>query len=187
MTKLSEGHARTIRPDREHAFVGKGAVMKDNQAALRKHLLYLLRGGGAHIDFDTAIAGLPAKLRGVRPKGVPHTAWRLLEHMRIAQWDILEFSRNPGHVSPDFPEGYWPRGDSPPTAAAWAKSVNAFRRDLKEMEELVANPSTDLYAKIPHGDGQTILREALLVADHNAYHLGELVFLRRSLGAWPEK
>jgi DinB superfamily len=160
--------------------------MEDEQAALRKHLVYLLRGGGAHIDFDSAIAGLPAKLRGAKPSRVPHTAWRLLEHMRIAQWDILEFSRNPRHVSPDFPTGYWPTGDAPPDAAAWANSVKSFRRDLKEMQSLVAGPKTDLFAAIPHGDGQTILREALLVADHNAYHLGELVLVRRLLGAWPE-
>jgi hypothetical protein len=160
--------------------------MEDEQAALRKHLVYLLRGGGAHIDFDSAIAGLPAKLRGAKPPGVPHSAWRLLEHMRIAQWDILEFSRNPRHVSPDFPTGYWPTGDAPPDAAAWANSVKSFRRDLKEMQSLVASPKTDLYALIPHGNGQTILREALLVADHNAYHLGELVLVRRMLGAWPE-
>jgi DinB superfamily len=161
-------------------------AMRDEQADLRKHVIYLLRGGGAHVDFDAAIAGLPAKLRGARPNGIPHTAWRLLEHMRIAQWDILEFSRDSGHVSPDWPSGYWPKGDAPPNASAWAKSVKAFRHDLKQMERLVSSPSTDLYARIPHGDGQTILREALLVADHNAYHLGELVVVRRLLNAWPQ-
>jgi DinB superfamily len=160
--------------------------MRDEQASLRKHLVYLLRGGGAHVDFNAAIAKLPAKLRGIRPQGIPHTAWRLLEHMRIAQWDILEFSRNPRHVSPDFPSGYWPKGDAPPDTAAWAKSIKAFRRDLKEMEAVVSSPSTDLFARIPHGEGQTVLREALLVADHNAYHLGELVLVRRLLGAWPD-
>ncbi len=160
--------------------------MKDEQASLRRHLLDLLRGGNAHVDFDAAIAKIPPKLRGARPPGVPHTPWRLLEHMRIAQWDILEFSRNPRHVSPDFPGGYWPKGDAPPDAGAWAQSVKSFRRDLQEMEALVEDPSTDLYARIPHGDGQTLLREALLVADHNAYHLGELVVVRRLLGAWPE-
>lgn len=160
--------------------------MKDEQTALRKHVIYLLRGGGAHVDFDAAIAGLPAKLRGARPEGIPHTAWRLLEHMRISQWDILEFSRDPGHVSPDWPADYWPKDDGPPNASAWAKSVKAFRHDLKQMERLVSSPSTDLYARIPHGDGQTILREALLVADHNAYHLGELVVVRRLLNAWPK-
>ena len=162
-------------------------AMEDESKALREHLLYLLRGGGAHVDFDSAIADLPAKLRGARPSGLPHTPWRLLEHMRIAQWDILEFSRNPRHVSPDFPSGYWPDGDAPPNAAAWANSVKSFRRDLKEMQNLVSRPKTDLYAAIPHGDGQTILREALLVADHNAYHVGEFVLVRRLLGAWPEK
>jgi hypothetical protein len=161
-------------------------MKKDEQSALRRHLVYLLGGGGAHVDFDTAIAKLPASLQGKRPKGSPHTAWRLLEHMRIAQWDILEFSRNSKHVSPEWPEGYWPEGDAPPRKTSWAQSVKAFRRDLKEMRNLVAMPSTDLYARIPYGDGQTILREALLVADHNAYHLGELVMVRRLLGAWPE-
>ncbi|HET7216352.1 MAG TPA: DinB family protein [Terriglobia bacterium] len=160
--------------------------MEDDQDALRKHLVYLLQGGGAHADFESAIAGLPAKLRGARPPGIPHTPWRLLEHMRIAQWDILEFSRDPRHVSPDWPGGYWPKGDAPPNAAAWTKSIKAFRHDLKEMERLVSSPSTDLYACIPHGEGQTILREALLVADHNAYHLGELVLVRRLLNAWPK-
>jgi hypothetical protein len=110
----------------------------------------------------------------------------LLEHMRIAQWDILEFSRNPKHVSPQWPAGHWPRTEAPPSAAAWDKSIAAFRKDLKAMESLVANPKTDLFARIPWGDGQTILREALLVADHNAYHLGQLVDVRRLLGAWPE-
>jgi DinB family protein len=162
-------------------------AMEDESSALREHLLYLLRGGGAHVDFDSAVSGLPAKLRGARASGTPHTPWRLLEHMRIAQWDIVEFSRNPRHVSPDFPSGYWPVGDAPPNAAAWTNSVKSFRRDLREMQDLVANPKTDLYAAIPHGDGQTILREALLIADHNAYHLGELVVVRRLLGAWPDR
>jgi hypothetical protein len=154
--------------------------------ALREHLLYLLRGGGAHLNFDAAVADLPPRLRGVRPPGVPHTPWRLLEHLRIAQRDILEFSRNPKHVSPNFPAGYWPEGDAPPDDAAWDRSVAAFRADLKAMQDLVADPKTDLFAHIPHGEGQTILREALLVADHNAYHLGQLVVVRRVLGAWPE-
>ena len=158
----------------------------DQIPALREHVLYLLREGGAHLDFDKAIAGLPDKLRGARPDGVPHTPWRLLEHMRIAQWDILEFCRNPKHVSPKFPDGYWPKGDAPPQSAAWDASVKSFRADLKAMQDLVADPATDLFAKIPHGDGQTILREALLVADHNAYHLGQLVVVRRLLGAWTD-
>ena len=155
-----------------------------NDTALRGHVLYLLNGGGAHLSFDAAIKNLPTDLRGKRPRGVPHSPWEILEHMRLAQWDILEFSRNPKHVSPEFPGGYWASDPAPPNARAWNKSVAAFRADLKSMADLVANESTDLFARIPHGEGQTILREALLVADHNAYHLGQLLLVRRLLGAW---
>ena len=157
--------------------------MKEDRA-LREHVLYLLRGGGAHAGFDDVIAGIAAKLRGVKPKALPYTAWSLLEHMRLAQWDILEFSRNPKYVEPKFPDDYWPQGDAPPSDAAWKKSVAAFRADLRAMKKLVQNPKTDLFARIPWGSGQTILCEALLIADHNAYHLGQLVILRRLLGAW---
>lgn len=152
--------------------------------SLREHVLYLLRGGGAHLDVDKAISGLPEDLRGAKPAGQPFTPWRLLEHMRIAQWDILDFSRNAKHVSPAWPDGYWPQSDAPASAADWDRSVAAFRSDLKAMERLVAGSKTDLHARLPYGDGQTILREALLVADHNAYHLGQLVILRRLLGSW---
>jgi DinB superfamily len=156
----------------------------ERTGALRDHLLYLLRGGGAHLNFDAAVADLAPPLRGSRPAGQPHTPWRVLEHLRIAQRDILEFSRNPRHASPPFPDGYWPAGDAPPDERAWDRSVAAFRADLKAMQDLVADPATDLFAPIPHGEGQTVLREALLVADHNAYHLGQLVLIRRLLGAW---
>ncbi len=152
--------------------------------ALRKHVIYLLDGGGAHLNFEQAIGGLPQDLRGAKVPGVPHTAWRLVEHLRICQWDILEFCRNPEHVSPGFPDGYWPETDAPPDEKAWERSIEAFRADLRAIIDLVADPGTALVAPIPHGHGQTILREALLVADHNAYHLGQLVFLRRYLGAW---
>jgi hypothetical protein len=155
--------------------------------SLRKHLVYLLGDGGAHVDFDTAIARFPAAHRGTRITGAPHTAWQLLEHLRIAQWDILEFSRDPTHVSPKFPDGYWPRTDAPPSTRAWNESVRAIQGDLRAMIRLVSNPKTDLFARIPHGDGQTILREALLVADHNAYHIGQLVLLRKLLDAWPRQ
>jgi hypothetical protein len=155
-----------------------------NDKALREHLVYLLKGGGAHLDFDAAIKDLPANLRGKRPRGAAHSAWELLEHMRIAQWDILEFSRNAKHISPEFPSGYWPNSSAPPNPKAWSQSVEAFRADLQAMTELVANEGTDLFAPIPHGEEQTVLREALLVADHNAYHLGQFVSLRRLLGAW---
>ena len=156
------------------------------QAALREHVLYLLGGGGAHLDFEAAVADLPVPLRGAKPPGLPHTPWRLLEHLRLAQWDILEFCRSPKHVSPAFPDGYWPHGDAPPDPAAWDRSIEAFRADLQAMQDLVADPAKDLLAPLPHGQGQTLLREALLVADHNAYHVGQLVTLRRLLGAWPK-
>jgi len=152
--------------------------------ALREHVVKLLEGGQAHADFDEAVKSLPANLRGKRPRGAAHSPWEVLEHMRIAQWDILEFSRNAKHVSPEFPDGYWPKGAVPPNDKAWTKSVKAFRADLKAMADMVADESTDLFAPIPHGDGQTILRQALLLADHNAYHLGQFVLLRRLLGAW---
>ena len=158
---------------------------ENNDQALREHLVYLLKGGGAHVHFMDAIEGFPEAKRGAYVEGLPHTGWQLLEHARIAQWDILEFSRNPKHVSPGFPEGYWPKTPVPPDSAAWNKSIEAFQRDLEEMIKLVKDPKTNLLAKIPHADGQTILREALLAADHNAYHLGQLVDLRRALGAWP--
>lgn len=151
---------------------------------LREHVLSVLKGRGAHVDLDAAIADFPAKLRGAKPKGVPYSAWELLEHIRIAQWDILEFSRNPKHVSPKWPEGYWPQKQAPPSSAAWNKSVKSVRADLQAIEDLVADKKSDLFASFPHGTGQTLLREALLVADHNAYHIGQLVLLRRLLGAW---
>jgi hypothetical protein len=152
--------------------------------ALRKNVLELLEGRGAHVDFETAMKGFPPERAGEKPAGFPHSAWQLLEHMRIAQWDILEFSRNPEHVSPEWPEGYWPATEGPPTEAAWRKSIRAFRADQKAMQALIADPDSDLLARIPHGDGQTLLREALLVADHNAYHLGQFVTLRQLLGIW---
>lgn len=162
----------------------KKETAADRDASLRKHLLELLAGGQAHATFDHAVKDLPVALRGKRPKGAEHSPWEVLEHLRIAQWDILDFSRNPKYQHRPWPEGYWPATPAPPDDQAWDKSVRAFRRDLKAMCALVADPATNLYAPIPHGDGQTILREALLVADHNAYHLGELVLLRRLLGAW---
>lgn len=148
------------------------------------HVHELLRGGHAHETFEKVLADWPAKLRGVKPQGAPHTAWQLLEHLRICQSDILEFSRRADHVSPTFPDGYWPKAEAPPDAAAWDASVAAFLADRAEMETLVGSPKTDPFARIPHGDGQTVLREALMLADHNAYHLGQLVLLRRLLGAW---
>lgn len=153
-------------------------------AKLRETVVQLLAGGGAHATFDAAVKGLAPALRGRAPKGAPYSPWQLVEHLRIAQWDILEFSRNPRHVSPDWPNGYWPATAAPANESAWRRSVVQCRRDLEAMQALVADPATDLHARIPWGDGQTVLREALLVADHNAYHLGELIVVRRLLGAW---
>ncbi len=159
-------------------------MLSGQEAALREHLVNLLTLAQAHVTFDQAVKGLPAELRGKAPKGADHSPWQLVEHLRIAQWDILEFSRNPKHESPKWPEGYWPKEKAPADEKAWDRSVRAFQRDLKAMCELVSDGKTELFARIPHGDGQTILREALLVADHNAYHVGQLVLVRRMLGAW---
>jgi DinB superfamily len=144
----------------------------------------VLNWGDAHVDWKSALAGVPAKARGAKSKGAPYSVWELLEHARLAQRDILEFCRNPKYVAPEWPSGYWPKTPAPPSATAWDKSVREFFRDLKEMQDMVADPATDLYAPIPWGDGQTILREALLLADHNAYHLGQIVLMRRLVGAW---
>lgn len=155
----------------------------DKDKALREHLLYLLGGGGAHVDFESVVKDFPVDAVNEKIEHLPYTAWAILEHMRIAQNDILEFSHNAEHVSPKWPEGYWPAKDGKADAEAWNKTVEGFRKDLEEMKSLVAGPATDLFAPIPHGDGQTILREALLVADHNAYHLGVLVTMKRLLEA----
>ncbi|HZP16427.1 MAG TPA: DinB family protein [Terriglobales bacterium] len=152
--------------------------------SLRKHLVELLDGGQAHATFDAVMAGFPAKVRGEIPKGLPHSAWMLLEHMRLAQWDILDFCINPKYKMMKWPEDYWPTAPAPSSPAAWESSIKAFRSDLEKMKKLVSNPKTDLFAKIPWGDGQTILREAMLVADHNAHHLGQLIDVRRLLGIW---
>ena len=160
----------------------RGSSTQDKM--LREHVVNLLSGRGAHLDWKESFAGIPPKMRGVRPNGLPYSLWDLLEHMRIAQWDILEFSRDAKHVSPEWPEGYWPGEAAPPDAKAWDKSLKQFERDLDSMKKLVASAKTDLLAKISHGTGQTILREALLVADHNAYHLGQALTVRRLLGIW---
>ena len=158
-------------------------MAQEQDASLRKHVLYLLRGGSAHLSFDDFVNSFPPDLCNRRIEGLPYTAWQVLEHMRIAQWDILEFSRDATHVSPEFPKGYWPGADDLGSAELWQRTVNAFRNDLQQMEALVEDESIDLHAKLPHGDGQTILREALLTADHNAYHLGVLAVMARLLKA----
>ena len=154
----------------------------NNDASLRDHLLTLLDSGDAHLKFDDAVKDFPAELRGKRPAGGPHSPWELLEHLRIAQSDILEFTRDASYVSPSFPDGYWPSSEAPPNDAAWDESVAAFRKDQQELAGLLRDPSIDLHQRIPHGSGQTVLREVLVTVDHNAYHLGQLVAVRAILG-----
>jgi hypothetical protein len=150
---------------------------------LRDQLSQLLDWDNAHIRFDDAVKDFPPELRGVRPAGGPHSPWELLEHLRLALWDILEFTRDGKHVSPEFPSGYWPASAEPPSDGAWDESVARYRADLRAFAELTADESVDLFGRIPHGTGQTVLREILLAADHNAYHVGQLMMVRRILGA----
>ena len=157
----------------------------DSDASLRQHLLALLNARQAHVTFDDAIADIPPEVRGTRPDGLPYSAWELLEHIRIAQHDILDFCQNPNYTQPEWPDGYWPVTPAPPSDEAWTESVRQVRADRQAMSDLVVDPNTNLHAEIPHGDGQTVLREAMLVADHNAYHVGQLVTVRRLLGCWP--
>lgn len=156
----------------------------NNDQSLREQLVELLEGAQAHARFDDVVRDFPAKLRGEIPKGLPHSAWMLLEHIRIAQYDILDFSRNPKYKAMKWPEEYWPKSPAPADANAWNSSIKGFHDDLQAMKDLVRNPKTDLFARIPWGDGQTILREAMLVADHTSHHLGQLIDVRRLLGAW---
>lgn len=156
----------------------------ENHNSLREHLLYLFNGDGAHLDFDSAIKGLPASVRNKKPAGAAHSPWETLEHLRITQWDVLESIRNAKHVSPEFPSGYWPGTSTSEGEKAWSKSVEAFRRDREALAEMIASRSTDLLAALPNGDGQTVFRKVAMLADHNAYHLGQLILLRRLLGAW---
>lgn len=151
---------------------------------LREQLIKLLGSQDAHVNFDEAVEGIPAQSRGVRPADLPYSPWQLLEHIRLTQRDILDFCRDPSYAAPKWPDDYWPKSTTPPTPQSWQESVAAFRVDRKDLEKIIADPTLDLYAKIPHGEGQTYLREVLLVADHSAYHLGELVAVRRLLGVW---
>ena len=148
---------------------------------LRQHLAKMLTEPNAHLTFEEATDDFPPQHSGTTVGGFAHTAWQLLEHLRIAQWDIVEFSRDSSHVSPKFPGGYWPETAAPPDDEAWRKSVEQFKNDLRQMCDLISDESNDLFAKIPHGDGQTLLREALVLAKHNSYHLGQLVMLKKAL------
>lgn len=158
--------------------------MSASQQSLREHLIANLDGENAHRNFDHILQGLPPGWRGERPDALPYSPWELLEHLRICQWDILDFCQNPDYVAPAWPDDYWPDAPAPPSGDAWSASISQFRDDLASLKTLIREVD-DLHAEIPHGDGQTYLREALLVADHNAYHLGQLVTVRRLLGRWP--
>jgi len=151
----------------------------DTQKHLREHLLELLEGKSAHIDLETVLNEFPVKEINTRLENAPHTAWELLEHLRIAQWDILEFSRDAKHISPKFPDGYWNKAEA--AEEDWRKSAKQVLDDLQSMRDLISDEKIDLMARLPHGTGQTVFREALLVADHNAYHLGQIAFLMRIL------
>ena len=152
---------------------------------LREQLSRFIDFGDAHATLDAAIADLDPKLQGTRPPGLPHSPWELLEHIRITQHDILDFSVNPKYEEKKWPDDYWPKTATPPDASAWKKSVTAIHRDRDALRALATNSDIDLFAKIPHGDGQTYLRELLLAQDHLSYHTGQLVFARQALGAWP--
>lgn len=151
---------------------------------LREQLLAAMAGDHAHINFESALKDFPPQLRGASLPGAPHTAWQLLEHIRIAQWDILEFSRNPAHQSPKWPDEYWPKAQAPANDAEWKQSLSSIRRDHKALSDLLRHE--DLFVPFPHGEGQTLLREALLVANHNSYHLGQLLLLRKMLESTSE-
>jgi uncharacterized damage-inducible protein DinB len=155
-----------------------------NPDDVREQLLRALQGGSAHPELTAALEGVPAAARGRRAPGFPHTLWQLLEHMRIAQRDILDFGRTPDHESPEFPEGYWPESETPPSDAAWGESLAAIRADLDVLQEIVADRNVDLTTPIPHLDGPTWFREVMLVVSHNAYHVGQFVQVRRALGCW---
>ena len=158
-----------------------------NTTSLREHIAKLLSWEEAHASFDAAVADLPAALRGRTPADLPYSPWQLVEHLRITQGDILDFCRNPSYVELSWPKDYWPTSAAPGSPEAWDESVRRFRGDRAGLQQLARDPAIDLEARIPHGDGQTYLRELLLAADHAAYHLGELIVVRRLLGAWPKK
>jgi len=186
----TSGRSRRARPRKStsaRSSSSKGTERRARPAAgkaLRDQLAKALDWPDAHADFDRAVADLPADARGRKPAGVPYSPWQLLEHLRLAQHDILDFCRNPKYEELKWPDDYWPKNDAPPNAAAWDASIAAFKRDLAAMQQLATDERIDLFATIPHGSGQTYLRELILTLDHNAHHLGELIALRRALGVW---
>lgn len=156
----------------------------ESTKAIVDELIFLLNRGNAHAGFDDAVNGLQEAVLGKKPQGMPYSIWQLVEHIRITQWDILEFSRDSQHQSPEWPAGYWPKEAAPKSMAAFRESVQQIEQDKKAFIALLKDPTNDIYEPFPHGDGQTLLREALVIADHTAYHTGEIIVLRRLLGAW---
>lgn len=155
-----------------------------NDKQLRQQLMKMIDWHEAHVDLQAAVNDLAPELRGRVPEGLPYSAWQLLEHIRLALWDIVEFSRDAGHKSPEWPEGYWPKSAAPPDPGAWDKSVKAIQGHVEEIRKLIGEPNRDLLAPLPHGSGQTLFRQVVLIIDHNAYHVGQLVLVRKALGAW---
>lgn len=158
----------------------------DKDTLIRDQLIALLTGGHSHMGFEGVIADFPLQFINRKAPAVPYSPWHFLEHMRIAQWDILEFIRNSDHVSPDYPEGYRPQANERTDEAGWHQTIREFKKDLEELRQMVADPKTDLYGPIPHAPDYTIFREILVVADHNGYHIGELAMLRQVMDLWPE-
>src|SRR5579863_2947119 len=151
---------------------------------MRRQLLNYIQDRHAHASFDEAIKAFPVKLINAKPEKIPYTFWALLEHIRISQNDILDFIQNPDYQDKDWPKDYWPSKKAKANKKIWDKTIAGYKKDLKALEKMFGNPKTDLLAKIPHGQGQTIFREALLVIDHNAYHIGEFILMRRALNIW---
>lgn len=164
-----------------------GANFEELLLSLRNHLVKAFRDTNVHADFEKAFASLPRELRGAKPEGQLYTPWQLLEHLRLCVRDYVDYATQPGYIEPPFPEGYWPSSDTPPDDAAWEASLRGFRSGMAEMESLILNPRTDLFAPIPGGEGRKVLRQALACLDHNAYHIGQMILLRRLSGAWSEK
>ncbi len=176
--------ARSRRAPRPKSTSARSSSSSAGDGALRRQLADALEWHDAHVDFERAVEGVPPDARGRKPQGVPYSLWQLIEHLRISQRDVLEFCRSPNYVEQKWPDDYWPQTDAPPDAEAWDKSIAAFRRDRDALKALASDPRLDLFAAIPHGSGQTYLRELVLMIDHNAYHIGELVAVRRALGLW---
>lgn len=162
----------------------KPTTMKTENTPLIHQLKQLITKGNAHVTLEEALKGIPAKLRGVVPDGLPYSLWQIAEHIRITQHDILDFSRNPKYKAIKWPDNYWPKEKAPKDAAAWNDCIKQIKKDTKEFIALLENKDADLYTPFKWGDGQNLLREAMLIADHTSYHTGEIIVIRRLLGNW---